>query len=462
MQFLRIPWSLHALRVAIPLALIATGAALLEATATLEAHNDSPFPLTPVSRFDERAVQPTAASARLGEAKLPRNLALRPGETPAGLFVRLGLPAGEARRAANVLAERAELARLKAGERFSAFLNPDSTLASLDLTVAGAGRYSMVRQGDGFATDWQPFSRSRELHVVRGQVTGAFETSVRQAGGPSELTYRMAEILQWDLDFARDLKRGDRFEAVYEAVHLDGAFYAMGPVLAVRYESQGKAHEAYRFGDSGIYYDGDGRPLKKMFLRSPLRFSHITSMFSQHRFHPVLKIFRPHYGVDYGAPVGTPVEVTASGVVAFAGWDRGAGRVVKVRHAGGYLTAYLHLSRFASGIKPGARVRQGDVIAFTGASGLATGPHLDYRVQQDDRWIDPLSLKGVRDEPIPSARLASFRNLRDGLREGFDTGVVPAKLRLGTSPAPAAPRFAVQKAAADRLRPGATGGGIAR
>ena len=126
--------------------------------------------------------------------------------------------------------------------------------------------------------------------------------------------------------------------------------------------------------------------MRKMFLRSPLRYSRITSRFTTRRFHPVLKSYRPHWGVDYGAPVGTPVQVTANGVVTFTGWDRGGGNVVKVRHAGGYVTAYLHLSRFAKGIRPGARVQQGDIVAYTGATGLASGPHLDYRVQQNGRY----------------------------------------------------------------------------
>ena len=155
----------------------------------------------------------------------------------------------------------------------------------------------------------------------------------------------------------------------------------MGTILARSTTTSGRLHEAYRYGDAGVYYDGDGSPMRKMFLRSPLRYSRITSSFSLHRFHPVLKEFRPHYGVDYGAPVGTPVQVTANGTVLSAGWDKGGGNVVKVQHAGGYVTAYLHLSRFAPGIRPGARVRQGDIIAFTGATGLATGPHLDYRVK---------------------------------------------------------------------------------
>nr|MDP9120451.1 M23 family metallopeptidase [Acidobacteriota bacterium] len=152
------------------------------------------------------------------------------------------------------------------------------------------------------------------------------------------------------------------------------------------------------------------------------------SLFSESRFHPVLKSFRPHYGIDYGAPVGTPVQVTANGVVLAAGYDGGGGNVVKVQHAGDFVTAFLHLSRFAPGIRPGAHVRQGDIIAYTGATGLASGPHLDYRIKHHDQWIDPLTLSGVREEPISSAGLASFRAWRDGIRADLARGGVIASL----------------------------------
>ena len=324
------------------------------------------------------------------------------GETVADVFAKLGLQGVELREATSVLAEKVDLRSLKAGNQYSAFFNPDSTLASFEMTLAGSGRVEMVRQGAAMAERLAavPARRSRCARS-RAPWSGSLEDSIRLAGGPPALAYRLADVFQWDLDFTKDLQRGDRFQVLYEEVQLDGRFHDVGTILAAVYDNQGRLHEAYRYGDSGVYYDGEGRPMRKMFLRSPLRYSHVTSSFSLHRFHPVLKEFRPHYGVDYGAPVGTPVQVTANGVVTFAGWDRGGGNVVKVQHPGGYVTAYLHLSRFAAGIRPGARVRQGDIIAFTGATGLASGPHLDYRVKYRDDWIDPLTLKSVRDEPIP-------------------------------------------------------------
>ena len=217
---------------------------------------------------------------------------------------------------------------------------------------------------------------------------------------------------------------------LFQEVRLDGEFHEVGTILAAIYDNHGRVHEAYRYGEASVYYDGEGRPMRKMFLRSPLRYSRITSQFSRRRFHPVLKTYRPHYGVDYGAPVGTPVQVTAGGTVTFAGWDRGGGKVVKVQHSDGYMTAYLHLSRFGSGIRPGARVRQGDIIAFTGATGLASGPHLDYRVKKGNTWIDPLGLKSVREEPIPTSRLAAFRAWRDDLRAGMRDERTARALRI--------------------------------
>ncbi len=174
-----------------------------------------------------------------------------------------------------------------------------------------------------------------------------------------------------------------------------------------------------------------GGPLRKLFLRSPLRYSRVTSGFSGRRFHPILKRYRPHHGVDYGAPTGTPVRVTANGVVRSVGWAGGGGKTIKVRHANGYLTAYLHLSRFAPGLRPGQRVLQGETIGYVGSTGLATAPHLDYRVQRDGRWINPLTLDNEPAEPVSDDRLADFLAWRDRLRESLAGDAPPTDLAAG-------------------------------
>jgi len=430
MQSKRVYFGPKILRWLLPLGLGLLAAGLFVTTKNLEAYNRSPFPIPPAPRFNARVTLPNETSHLIDRAQVPVEFKLLRGETVADVFGKLGLEGVALRDATDALASKVDLHSLKAGNQYSAFFNPDSSLASFEMTLAGSGRVQMVREGGQWQSDWQPFERKVELRSLRGTLAGSLEESIRQAGGPPTLAYRMADVFQWDLDFTKDLRRGDEFEVLYQEIQLDGRFHDVGTIMAVVYDNQGRLHEAYRYGDSGVYYDGDGRPMRKMFLRSPLRYSRITSSFNLHRFHPVLKEYRPHYGVDYGAPVGTPVQVTANGVVTMAGWDRGGGNVVKVQHPGGYVTAYLHLSRFASGIRPGARVRQGDTIAFTGATGLASGPHLDYRVKHGDRWIDPLTLKSVRDEPIPTTGLAAFRSFRDELRAGLRDTRLAQDLRI--------------------------------
>jgi murein DD-endopeptidase MepM/ murein hydrolase activator NlpD len=454
MQSTRAKLAPHVLRLALPLGLILLALGLFLTTQTLEAFNRSPYPLPAAPRFSARRTLPTESTPLLRHARVPVELKLLRGETAADVFTKLGLRGAEARAATDALAEHVDLRALRAGNQYSAFFNPDTTLASFELVMEGSGRVEMSRRGGVWNASWQPFERTAELRVLRGRLEGSLETSIRDAGGPTEVAYRMADILQWDLDFTKDLRRGDRFDVLYEEILLDGTHHDVGRIVGLVYDNQGRRHEAYRWDESGVYYDGEGRPMKKMFLRSPLRYSRITSQFSQRRFHPVLKTFRPHYGVDYGAPVGTPVQVTANGEVVSAGWDRGGGNVVKVRHAGGFVTAYLHLSRFASGIRPGARVRQGDIIAYTGATGLASGPHLDYRVKLRDQWINPLDLKSVRDEPIPSYKLASFRTWRNELLSSFETGVAP-RLPGFDRPEKNAPRYAIAGTGAPQVQPGA-------
>lgn len=422
----------HFLRLAIPSSLLVVALLLSLATERLEAFNLSAYPLVSIPRFapefGRNLALPTAATSRLAEARIPVEFTLLRGETVADVVERLGLDGVEASNARGEISRHLDVRRLRAGDRYCAFFNPDSSLASLEIGVAGDGRFEMKRaEGRGWRGEWRPFVRTVVARTIRGSIEDTLDESIRRAGGPAGLAPRFANILQWDVDFARDLRRGDRFEAAFEEVQLDGKPYSIGAVLAVAWDGRGVRKEAIRFGESGTYYDPEGRPLRKMFLRSPLRYSKVTSSFSQRRFHPVLGVFRPHYGVDYGAPIGTPVQVTAGGTIESAGWDRGGGRVVKVRHAGGYRTAYLHLSRFASGIRPGARVKQGDIIAYTGMTGLASGPHLDYRVQLNNRWIDPKSLRSVEDEGLSRTEMASFRAWRNDVVAALRTGD-PSKL----------------------------------
>ena len=371
---------------------------------------------------------------------VPIYYSLRSGETLASVLGDLGFDRTESYAATQAAADLTDLRKLRVGDTYAAIYHGDS-VHRVHLAIRDEGRLELAREGEGWSAAFRPYDRTLDVRAIRGTLDSSLEASIREAGGEVGVAYLMADVLQWDLDFNRDLRTGDAFEVLYERIYLDDEFHDLGRVLALSYTSGDRKLEAYGFGDGAGYYDREGRPLQKMFLRSPLRYSRVTSRFTNRRFHPVLKTYRPHYGVDYGAPKGTPVRVTANGVVASAGWDGGGGRTVKVRHANGYLTAYLHLSGFAKGIRSGARVSQGQVVGYVGSTGLATAAHLDYRVQLAGRWIDPLALQNEPAPPISEDDLPRFIAWRDTLDRGLSTGVlepglVTASTASGSSDAP--------------------------
>jgi len=234
------------------------------------------------------------------------------------------------------------------------------------------------------------------------------------------------------VDFIRDLRRGDRFVVVVDEQRIEGEFYRYGTIFAARFTNKDKAMNAVVYPDRDGrlgYYDLDGVPLRKMFLRSPLKFSRVTSRFSNSRFHPVLKRSMPHYGVDYGAPVGTPVHATADGVVTLAGRNGGGGNTVRLRHPNGYETNYLHLSSYGRSVRKGVRVSQGQVIGYVGSTGLSTGPHLDYRVRHNGRWINPLTISSPPVKPLEADRLQRFLGHALAVLDLIEGGEAPAGAR---------------------------------
>ena len=215
-----------------------------------------------------------------------------------------------------------------------------------------------------------------------------------------------------DIDFHHDLRRGDRFTVLYEMRLVDGEPVGAGRILAAEFDNGGKTLSAFRWRDADGtdgYFTADGRNTRGAFLRSPMEFSRITSGFSLARMHPILNTWRAHKGVDYGAPMGTPVRATADGIVTFAGVQGGYGNVIFLRHHGSYSTVYGHLSRFASHVKNGARVTQGETIGFVGRTGWATGPHLHYEFRMADQPRDPLTVALPAAQPIAPEHRAAFR-----------------------------------------------------
>jgi len=301
-----------------------------------------------------------------------------------------------------------DLARITAGRQFGITLGPDGLFRAFSYAIDEL-RTLQVAESEG-----RLLARvtSREYETRTCVVSGAIESSlfgaVEDAGEGDQLALDIADIFAWDVDFHTELQRGDRFRVVVEKQYLDGSLARYGHVLAAEFVRGGRVLQAVRFAGGGAdgYYDPSGRPLRKAFLRSPLRFTRISSRFSRSRLHPILGVYRPHLGVDYAAPAGTPVLAAGDGVVSAAGWQGGYGRTVRVRHPNGYETLYGHLSQIA--VRPGQRVVQGQRIGAVGATGLATGPHLDYRMSQNGRFVDPLRLKSPQAEPIARSQRKAF------------------------------------------------------
>lgn len=274
-------------------------------------------------------------------------------------------------------------------------------------------RYLVVQshQEDGFRARVLEHPIQRVVNAAQGTIRTNLFDALKQAGASIVLADQLAEILGWDIDFFRDLRRGDSFVVLYEQFENQGQIVRDPQVIAVHFVNDGREVRAYRHADAhglNAYYRPDGTSLERQFLRAPLKFSRISSGFSNSRLHPVLKQRRPHYGVDFVAPTGTPVMATADGTVIKRTRDEASGNFVGLRHGNGFETYYLHLSRFAKDARVGGRVRQGQVIGYVGSTGWSTGAHLDYRVKKNGQWINPRKMILPPAAPLPEEELAVF------------------------------------------------------
>ena len=274
-----------------------------------------------------------------------------------------------------------------------------------------------TRDGDAWTAARRDVPVDQRVAVVAGTLKANLFESLERLGEKPQLVLNFAEIFAYDFDFAADSQPGDRFRMLVEKVSTNGQFVKYGRILAAQYESEGRTHTGVFFKDkegSG-YYTPTGESLRRAFLKSPLEFTRISSTFSFGRRHPILGGVRPHLAVDYAAPQGTPVWSVADGVVEAAGWSGGNGNMVIVRHRANFKTMYNHLSGFGKGIRAGAPVRQRQVVGYVGMTGLATGPHLDYRIIKDGRFVNPLKQTFLPGKPISPSSRAVFAATRDSL-----------------------------------------------
>lgn len=269
-------------------------------------------------------------------------------------------------------------------------------------------QYFAFRKADGtFAGSVRPVETSAALSRSSGTIDSSLWESMSAQGIAAAIILDFADVFSWSVDFLTEVRAGDGYEVVYESVVTPSGKVLSRRVLAGRYDG-GETGRKTAFYFRGGYYDEKGGSMRSFFLRAPLQYRRISSYFSRARRHPVLKIMRPHLGIDYAAPAGTPVSAVADGTVAFAGWKGGYGRYVEIRHAGGYVTTYGHLNRYAAGIRAGKRVKQGDLIAYVGSTGLSTGPHLDFRVREAGRFVNFLKIQHRASGGVAAARKKDF------------------------------------------------------
>jgi murein DD-endopeptidase MepM/ murein hydrolase activator NlpD len=251
------------------------------------------------------------------------------------------------------------------------------------------------------------------IKTASGTISSSLWNAMAELKVSPNLTIELSEIYAWTIDFY-GIQKGDNFTAIYEELSIDGEPIGLGSILSARFNHGGKDSYAFRFlqDNKPDYFDEKGQSLRRAFLKSPLKFSRISSHFSNSRMHPVLRIRRPHHGVDYAAPKGTPVHSIGNGTVTDVRYAGGAGRMIKIRHNSTYSTAYLHLSGYAKGVKKGTSIQQGQVIGYVGSSGLSTGPHLDFRFYKNGTPIDPLKVESPPALPVKKELLDSFNQVK--------------------------------------------------
>jgi murein DD-endopeptidase MepM/ murein hydrolase activator NlpD len=335
-----------------------------------------------------------------------------------------GLQSAVAERVIAAAASIFDLRRLRASQPFVLERTHDGQLRQFEYEIDEDRflRVAAPEAADDVRASVLPIQKDREEALAAGHISEAAPSlfqAMESTGERADLSIALAEIFAGEIDFNTELQRGDRFGLAFEKFTREERPATYGAIDAAEFHNDGRVLRAVRFtppGGKPAYYDEHGRSLRRFFLRSPLKFEpRITSGFSMRRFHPVLGQYRAHLGVDYGAPTGAPVVAVASGSVVSSSFDRANGRMVRLRHASGYETYYLHLSAFGAGIHAGAHVNQGQVIGLVGSTGLASGPHLDYRVRKNGVFVNPLRehRNMPPGEPVPATAMAEFEAERD-------------------------------------------------
>jgi murein DD-endopeptidase MepM/ murein hydrolase activator NlpD len=384
-------------------------------------------PALPVSEASVAPVLKLSALPRLQEIAD----VFRKNETITQALMRHGLTKQDALNFVQSTRFVYSLSKVIAGREFKLhFWAHNGAFNDFIYAIDGNRYLTVYRSGGQFVPLVKSFNYETRTVAVSADIEENLFSAIEQIGEQAQLAYSMDDIFKWDVDFNTDIQQGDSFQMLVEKKYLDGNFVRYGDILAADLMVHNKRFSAFRFQKD--YYDPNGKALRKAFLKSPLKFTRITSRFTAARLHPILKVVRPHLGVDYAAPTGTPVSSVAAGKVISAGRNGGFGNSVVVHHANGYESTYSHLSRIA--VHAGQQIAQGGLIGEVGATGLATGPHLDFRLSLYGKPQNPARAILPAAEPVPPALFAQFAAQRDGLRaqlnqltEGEGTTSPPAQ-----------------------------------
>ncbi|MDR0907532.1 MAG: M23 family metallopeptidase [Rikenellaceae bacterium] len=376
-------------------------------------------------------------------------------ETMSEVFERFGLGAGAVYRIEQASKDTFDLRKVRAGHLYTAFVQADTAgVRKLHHFVyeKNLTDYLVISLfGDSVVV----YNGQKPVRIERRHATAEISSSLWNAivdnDLPAALAAEMEDIYGWSIDFF-GIQAGDSFEVIYDQRYVDTMPAGVGRIWGAVFHHAGRANYAIPFkqNDKIAYWDENGNSLRKHFLKAPLKFTRISSKFSNARLHPIYRVYRPHLGVDYAAPSGTPVQAVADGVVTSRGWAGGGGNTVWIKHARGYQTGYLHLRAFAKGLSVGSRVKQGQLIGYVGSTGSSTGPHLDYRVKLNGKPLDPLKIPQEPGEPVRKQDREEFGVVRDKvmgelagtLPEGewlrqLDSVVIPALAPAPVNPVPA-------------------------
>jgi murein DD-endopeptidase MepM/ murein hydrolase activator NlpD len=362
-----------------------------------------------ISRYNTPSTQPEETD----RAKVEISGIIQKGETLFEIFKRSELDLGELVLLKESMAGVHRLSNLLPGQPYRITVDGEKRVTAFEYWINDEAFVNVTRGSSGFRAEKVTLEYEKRPLCVAGVIEDNLIAAIGESRENLLLALNLSDIFAWDIDFNTDLRRGDSYRMIVEGLFRDGQFRKYGDILVAEFFNDGKAYRAYRFEINGKagYYDAEGSSMRKQFLKAPLSFRHISSGFSRSRMHPILKVRRPHQGIDYVAPAGTPVSATADGKVIFAGQKGQYGRLVVIRHRNGYQTSYGHLSRIK--VKNGANVAQGQVIAYVGSSGMSTGPHLHFELRKNHSPVNPRKADIPRGQPIPKEWMSEFTSHRD-------------------------------------------------